>query len=546
MKTFILTTIALMLITTMVCADTKSKITDVIVYPDRALVTRAIQLNLTPGKHRILVKDASPNLIAESLRAFSADRNLVVQGIHSFLEKKLKATNAVLQKMTDEITSLETVIQSQENKRDRLHRDNGYLQQYISFTKKLISAVSALRQADESGPTIWQQALSFLSERSLANQREIQKLDETIKDLREKLSEKEKNRDTIASDNEKTERTVEITVQAQQNANTTLQFSYLIQNVSWWVSYAMYLQEDSRIALEYKGNVMQWTGEDWSDVVLYLSTSRPSHGAKRPVVYPLTVVGQKQQTQQVFQVTQSKLEKPVDSTPAIQDFSHLDLDQVSNEFSTIEKSGNALMFRMRSQYSVASKRQSQQMSIARYDVSNPEMSFKVVPSRQKLAHWMARFPNRQPFPLLQGSVDLYRKSGYVGTSRITYVAPGGPVEIGFGVDRDIKVYRMVSHKSETKGLLNDEKVFINKIVTRLRNDSKRSVTLLVYDRVPVSQVEEVKINILNTTTSGYKEIGEKSGIFEWRITLSPGQEKEVNLDYDVIAPKNFPTTIYPR
>ena len=82
----------------------KPKIKSTIVYPSRALVTRSTKIKLKKGKHILVFKDASPILDVKSLRAFSNNKESIIQGISSYLELQNKTANPHLLKLKEELS----------------------------------------------------------------------------------------------------------------------------------------------------------------------------------------------------------------------------------------------------------------------------------------------------------------------------------------------------------------------------------------------------------------------------------------------------------
>ena len=89
-------------------------------------------------------------------------------------------------------------------------------------------------------------------------------------------------------------------------------------------------------------------------------------------------------------------------------------------------------------------------------------------------------------------------------------------------------YRKTQNHSKTEGVVNKEECQYETWVTTLLNTTNKAIVLNVKQRVPVSELDEVKISILRQTTPGY-QFDAKTGIVTWKLTLQPGELKKVTL-----------------
>jgi len=127
--------------------------------------------------------------------------------------------------------------------------------------------------------------------------------------------------------------------------------------------------------------------------------------------------------------------------------------------------------------------------------------------------------NTGRYPVLAGPVELVQDSGPVGRTEILFVAPGAPFELGFGPQDDLRAYRQ-DRKFEEKIDPLDKWRSVDtlvKIYVSNLTDQPRAIT--VTERIPVSEVDEVKIEVLDESTKGSPTIDNK-GFCTWVISLS--------------------------
>ena len=93
-------------------------------------------------------------------------------------------------------------------------------------------------------------------------------------------------------------------------------------------------------------------------------------------------------------------------------------------------------------------------------------------------------------------------------------------------------------KAEDK---NSKKILANDIVetvtykTTVKNTSSASINIQVEDQLPISQDEEIKVTMLNTSKALTDEM---SGMLTWDLNLKPGESRDLTLSFSVQYPKN--------
>ena len=97
-------------------------------------------------------------------------------------------------------------------------------------------------------------------------------------------------RNQLTAGANKTEREAVVFVTADKDGPVTFDLSYLVTNVDWTPAYNARLSADrAQLNLEYQAVVNQTNGEDWKDVALTLSTTRPNMSADTPSLSPMVV-----------------------------------------------------------------------------------------------------------------------------------------------------------------------------------------------------------------------------------------------------------------
>ncbi len=232
--------------------------------------------------------------------------------------------------------------------------------------------------------------------------------------------------------------------------------------------------------------VWQATGEDWKDAQLAFSTERPSLGASPP---PLTddVVRTQRKSEVIVAETRDQ-----------------EIDQVglggervakaAAEVPGVDDGGTAQLLRPAHPATVLGDGQPYRVALGRFRAP-AEVELIAMPERSPCAFVRARLANRGGRPLLAGPVDLIMNAGPVGRTSILYVADGERFTIGFGPDAAVRVHREELRDREAAGVLGGRNVTSVKVAVRVSNLGREPRALIVTERVPVSELEQVEIVI---------------------------------------------------
>ena len=70
----------------------------------------------------------------------------------------------------------------------------------------------------------------------------------------------------------------------------------------------------------------------------------------------------------------------------------------------------------------------------------------------------------------------------------------------------------------------------------VQNFKKEPVKLTLTERVPVSQNEEIKVNLVKFSPDN--ALKTKEGFLKWTLDLKPGEKKDLTYEYTIEYPKD--------
>ena len=144
------------------------------------------------------------------------------------------------------------------------------------------------------------------------------------------------------------------------------------------------------------------------------------------------------------------------------------------------------------------------------------------------------------YPLLAGVVRAYTGGSYLGAYALEETGPGVEWTIPFGVDNRIEVVRVPEPgMTSQEGFSGRQRQIRKQERTIVHNLTQRDVTLLIEDRLPVSEDERIVVEIAKSTTPGYRDSEHRPGVKLWTFDIEAGAKREVALDYTVRYPRNI-------
>ncbi len=177
------------------------------------------------------------------------------------------------------------------------------------------------------------------------------------------------------------------------------------------------------------------------------------------------------------------------------------------------------------------------IEIAKIDLT-PKFYYKAVPILTPNVYRIADLTNNSEFVLLPGDATMYLNGDFVGQTRLPLVAAGKPFTVGFGVDPQLQVSRILVDKTRTTQGGNQVLTFKYRIM--LSSYKTTPVPVQVWDRTPHAETAQtIAINLTNpkpelSADPLYVRDEKARGILRWDVTLDPKQhgEKTLNIDYE--------------
>jgi hypothetical protein len=250
-----------------------SKLDKVTVFLNGASLTRSAKTNIAVGKSELIIKNLSAQIDKQSIQ-LKAEGKFTVLSVNQqsrFLNESDKQEKLTL--IQNKKTEIEEKIKA-ENAMLNVFKQEEIM---LSKNQEINTRTSTAKVSDLKEAVDFHRArLSEVLMKQLEIRRNISKLDNETKKLNTQLTSENVSQEVSTSE-------IIITVQAKENTTGSFNLSYFVANAGWTPSYDLRVQDITQpIELAYKANVYQYSGEDWKDVKLTLSTANPNQSGVAP------------------------------------------------------------------------------------------------------------------------------------------------------------------------------------------------------------------------------------------------------------------------
>tara|TARA_R110001606_G_scaffold152205_1_gene292900 strand:- start:4371 stop:6236 length:1866 start_codon:yes stop_codon:yes gene_type:complete len=185
-------------------------------------------------------------------------------------------------------------------------------------------------------------------------------------------------------------------------------------------------------------------------------------------------------------------------------------------------------------YSIKSDNKSYSVDMVNYNLP-AEYKYFCVPKIDKDAFLIANISDWEKYNLLEGEANIFFEDTYVGKTLLDIRYATDTLQISLGRDKSVSVKREKIKNFSTKQFIGSKKEESRVWSINVKNNKNQKINMLIFDQVPVSTLEEIKVDIFEI--SGAKHNIE-TGEIKWDFSIEPNENKKFELKYSVKYPKN--------
>ena len=520
-----------------------SRITAVTVYPDRALTTRTVDLDLKPGSY-LVTFDSLPALLQDdSVRvAGKGSAGVTIVGLEvkkAFLgqsgEKRVK-------ELDEEIRALELRSGGLDAKKAGLNSQKAFLESIRVAWGDRISRELAIGKRTAAELT---EAVGFVGSGVTRAEEQNLDIEKEQKIIREKIEALQRQRNDAIGSRRKENKSVEVALEVAREGSLTLDLSAVLPQAGWVPSYDVRLAPDAKSAeLTFRAMVHQKTGEEWNNVDLTLSTARPATGGAPPELYPWHISFFRPQSPMPAPMlsgavlTGRAMEMKAKAGRMYETIMSEDgaAQEAPAAFETAQLSAehSSVSFHIPRPLDIPSDG-SQHGSVVAVEQLPVGMEFLAIPKLSPFVFLKSEIANKADYPLLPGKVNTFVGNTYTGSSQLKKIASGEKFDLFFGTDDQVTIKREELKQRKEAGVFGKNSVSYRYRI-ELNNFRKEPVTLTLRDQLPLPGDEEIKVS-LDEPSIKPDEIGTE-GRITWKTPLRAGEKKELTFGILVEYPKD--------
>lgn len=507
---------------------TPSKLTGVVVYPDRAQVIRAVTVpcaGATPARFEGL----PPSLDPASFRARTDTGT--VEGLRAEERTRDEAYSPRFEQVEDRLRVLDLEITAQRDALERAERRTRVGQHYGEVAARLVAREMTATKPDSKA---WGAAfdaslgarLQAVADRTAARAR--------LRELGEQREELQRERDRLLASAHRREYDAEVLVSCPAGKQARVELSYLVGGAGWVPSYEARADEAAgAVDFSTYATVTQATGEDWGQVRLTLSTAVPQQDATPPEIRPLKVGSYRQEENRKVLVRRDEIQQHAEAatTPApasgetatrlVAKAQGLSVQLTAPEPADVPANGKPVRLLVGSQRLPA------------------RFAYRAVPKLMPFVFRVADATNSGAFPLLPGLLDAFGKSGFIARYPIERVPQGAPLHLTFGIDEALRVKRTVVEEiKRDTGLFGSSARFRYDYAFEVANYKGAPEELELSEHIPVSELDDVKVELEPKTSPGFEHRAQ-DGVLVWKVKLAPSETRKLELAFHVDVPSSY-------
>jgi uncharacterized protein (TIGR02231 family) len=497
-----------------------AKIIKVTVFQNQAQLLSNVKGFAKAGNSTIIIENVSPNLDPQSIQ-IAGKGDIILMGTkfnNNYLGSKQSARMSQLTDSTrllnEELKMVAFSNETFEREKDLLKTNYNTGTTTIANTADKVKAMAdffRIRMADIHANIIKNEKITNVLKEKLA------KIQLQINELNEK-----KNQPVGE---------IWVNISAKNKTAFDLEITYIVQGAGWSPVYDIRVKDaKSPIAMNYKANVWQQTGLDWNDVKLSLSTTNPSQGGNKPVLFPQMVDFYQPMPHPMPRSKAMESRAMDNAAPAVMDEVMV---TTSADLVTINESTLAVNFDITVPYTILSSVKPELVDIQNYDLTGNFKHYGI-PKYDADAFLTTDIMGWELYNLLPGKANVYFEGAYVGETYLLDNSVKDTMNLSLGRDKKINFKREVikdyTSKKAIGANIRESKAFR----ITIKNTKKEAVELVLEDQIPVSKNSEIEI-----LDAEYKdaELNTETGKLTWKLNLRPSESKILEFKYIVKYPK---------
>lgn len=510
--------------TSLSVSGNRAPITEVTLYPGVAAVQREARID---AQTRQLSFECLPAGVDTQSLQITGDDGVRVGEIKTLMQARHMAAKDCTSPLDQQIRTLEDQLAAIEAEENAAKLVGDFLEGVSKPGDEV--KVSAAQIASTS------QALRQSSRDNSVRAHQIQRQKQ---DLLAQLQPLRQERDRTGSEQAQV---MKVTVQLASARAANVRLNYQVRGPGWQPSYRAQLDTTkNQVHLERQAQVVQASGEDWSNVRLRLSTGQPTRSTQGAMPRPWVVDIAQPAPPAALAIPapapiaragrpMAKMSAEAVMAPALPD---LDVSSIDTAYTT--------QFVVPYKITVPSSSERITLTLGQENLATTLLT-RTAPAAEEAAYLIATLQAPQGiWPA--GPVTLFRDDALVGSGRLDFgnaqaLAQG----LSFGRDDQVVVRRMPAQSNTGSGGWTNSKT--ERTVVRsysVENRHDQVIALQVLDAAPTSRNEQIKVQSQYSPQPGTTRWNAQNGMIAWEQNLDARATAQFQATHQIRFPENLP------
>jgi len=299
------------------------------------------------------------------------------------------------------------------------------------------------------------------------------------------------------------------------------------------------------IKVEYKAQVSQQTGVDWTNVKLTLSTGNPNKNNVLPPLSPWYVDFQYAGNYNVrgarvdgyMQIQDKNEEQLLDEVVIADGKQPAKMRQTTAVM--VSKVTN-VEYEISNPYTIKSSNLTEEVAVRSIEV-DAFYEYRANTKIDETAYLVAKMFDWQNFNLLNGNAKLFNQGTFVGETFLNVESTLDTLVLSLGRDENIIINRERLVDMNGTQMLGSNKKHTRYWKISVRNNKKESIRLVLTDQIPVTRQKDITIKLEEADLA---QQNETNGYLVWQLDVDSGKSTEVKFGYSIKHPKDQEITFF--
>lgn len=530
----------------------ETRICEVTVYTDRALVTRRGTVSLAGNERELAIASVPATLDTESVRATGAGTVAVrLLGVRTETVFSSEPVGDRTAELTQQIQELQT---QRRGINDKITARKIQLKFVEGLSEKSVGFFSSSIAKQQVGLNETGELLNFLGTNYLKyvsaigqHERQQRELDKQIEALQQQLRQ-------VHTPHSQQSFNIIVAIEPSGSGNFELEVSYVVMRARWTPLYDLRVNTtNNQINLNYLAEVNQNTGEDWTGVALTLSTAKPGMGMLPPKLecwYVDILRSKSPPAAEFYRAGMTRSMASYDSKVGANEVPLAMMTEPSvsaapepieaqTATAQISKEGGTVSFQVGGNTKIPSDGTPHKVTI--FSENYPfQPEYIAVPRLVSFAYLQAVVVNPLTgATLLPGKANIFRDNTFVGSMQLENVSPGQEYKLNLGIDEGLKIERELVERQVDKKLIGQQRRTSYAYRLNVTNLRQVQLHLTLQEQLPVSRNEQIKVR---STLTNPKIVAGEMGLLEWIMSLPPQAKQELYYQFVVEHPPELTVT----